>query len=306
MNSYFQRLIDQSGLAVQHPLSPIPAIASISPAPVEPRDFSDANDLVELHEERVANRPGARPLPAISAPPSPPPTPPNTSAPPPAAPEVAFSTPALPGVQETKILFEETVLLPAAAPPASSILPESISPSSERDCESSEAAQPMLPPQGPSEIPAEVLQAVMSWIAAGSATSAIPSNADLPAGPPAQVSPAPEIGAPINKMAPANMAEPDPIPGHLIQIVEERVELDPPQQHQGAATLQSADALGSLSPVPEDPVRISIGTIQVRVEASVPPPARTPRRADLPRPSTSAADRASAFSKLRRHYIIPH
>jgi hypothetical protein len=62
------------------------------------------------------------------------------------------------------------------------------------------------------------------------------------------------------------------------------------------------------SPSFDGPVRVSIGSIQVRIEAPVSPAPAPPasKRPVTPTRAAAPAARAAGFSKLRRHYIIPH
>lgn len=195
-------------------------------------------------------------------------------------------------------------------------------------------AQP-APPQRPPEQPATaVLQAVMRWIAAGpSADRAVgllpqpaPTSTASPgeatratAGLPHLADPATTTAAPALSPAAAAHAESrkeEIVPSRVIEIGT----MASAQPLRAVARQQPAESPAARPPrtVPETasrparpeppPVHVSIGAIEVRVEAppvTAPKPARVVRAPEPARPAAPAA-RPSTFSRLRRHYIIPH
>jgi hypothetical protein len=203
---------------------------------------------------------------------------------------------------ETQKLLEETVTIgmpspikdAAPAPPRVSVpardavpAPKSVGP-----------AQPSIA----AELPAEIMDAVMKWIAAGSAPTTQPVEAARKTD--ASVSEVSSVSAATN--APSQSAvvrEPAKIPERVIELVESHFETAPaPVRPVPPASQPSRPAPEFTSP-PESPVHVSIGSIQVRIDAPAPAPLRAARAAT---PAPTAAPRSRGISQLRRHYIIPH
>lgn len=310
MSAYFQRLLRQSGvqLSASAPVVSTLPLPTLSPlATTAPL----AGDVVEVHEERLP-APSSPSHPSTSssatlpfsssapqgniAPPSPARVRPTSSASEVRAEQIV--------IQKTDTVETESISLTRPAP-ASKPLTVSTPPSASSTRAGGEVAPtPAASPISP-ELPAEIMQAVMKWIAAGS-TPGAPASANAresaerteKASAPAPASPA---VAPTPREAPK-------IPERVIQIVEEHFDDAAPSPRPASA----APAVASSGPPPaafvsppESPVHVSIGSIQVRVEAPAPPPARVVRPASPARPA-APAPRNNGLSQLRRHYIIPH
>lgn len=289
MSFYFQRLIQQSALRVQG-TDFLP-----SPTPFNATPAGSSLDVVEIHEEVTAPPPASSPDPL---PHSPMPVlverPVAKSASAPIPSPVVRPAPSLPAVRELPVAAEP--LLEAAPPPPAVGNPVADDPGRPRD----------------------ILHSVMAWIAAGpqpppaGPTPARPAS--LPVSPDSNPVPAATSPAAREIVSPT-----EEIPSRVIREIEEITAVAPPPSLPPApqvfaaaaipirASLPAADPphLPRPEPVPET-VNVSIGSIHVRVEAPA-PPAVAPRatRAASP-PPASAPGRPDGFSRLRRHYLLPH
>ena len=308
MSAYFQRLLNQSG--VQFPPASGP-VAPVQPSALfarPPQGTSIASDLIEVHHEQEA-RPAPPSSPSRTPPESVPfssrqPAPQNAELPAPSTPAPSFSPDPQHErivIHETNTRIEETVAVgpfpfPANLPPLVSAPSETSSPAVVA------VANPAAPPPSGPELPAEIMQAVMKWIAAGSSSGN--QTAQLGREPPSPTAkaPAPSSVAPT----PARPVAPQPsnIPDRMIHIVEKHFEEATALNRSAAAAPFAQPAPTFVSP-PESPVRVSIGSIHVRVDAPAPAPVRFVRPA-APPPPAAPLPRSSGISQLRRHYIIPH
>jgi hypothetical protein len=283
MSGYFQRLLEQSGLALPPAAPRVTALHESQQAA-----SSTLDDVVEGHEERIADPDSseARALPPEVAPPV---LSSHASLPAPPSANAEYVGPG-------PVLVEETFTVPATAVPASTISPPALKAESPPPSETPSS----LPAQN-TEIPADVLQAVMNWIAAGSSPRANASKSVATPTPP--VKDAGDAGT--QPGAAAALHAPAKIPD---RVIEEHVstETAPPLATRSAAPAPPAAVPRSAPSASDNPVRVSIGSIEVVVEARHPPaPAPTSRPATPARAVVPSA-RAAGFSKLRRHYIIPH
>jgi hypothetical protein len=295
MSGYFQRLIDQSGLAIPPP--PARAIPAGTAAAPGMTDYSVGPDVVEIHEEHLTESgPSAAsfPLekPSRASPPAQPARPPS---PPPREGPVRD--------QEANTVFQETVSFSSGTGTAQPLPPRE-SPGETQPKSGAASAQGASQP----EIPPEVLQAVMNWISAGpepghrEATPAMPSPPTEARNAGSSESPPPVIAAPVLSS--------EKIADRVIEITEELVPFESltPAASPSASPPPRIEDPRRASPSSEDPVCVSIGSIQVRIEAPVSPAPAPPARKRPVTPTRAAAPaaRAAGFSKLRRHYIIPH
>jgi hypothetical protein len=304
MSAYFQRLIQQSGLRVQEPLAAPASTAGVG-APSPAAGLASASDLLEIHEERTVEATPAAPTPA--SPRALPPLPVVSATTQPAGPFAANATPPSSAPAEIvigqRIEASSTSVVPVAAPPQT---PAPLPPAPR-----SEPAPPVVPPAEkfvPQDgVPAEVMQAIMRWIAAGQSGTATPPEK------PAATEPR-EAAAVVVPTPPASSAENRPtaapaIPERVIEIVEEHFAPTPPPPALAlAASVPPSHPVRPAAPpafTPAEPVHVSIGSINVRIEAppSAPVPIRPPRAEPAP---ASAPGRTSHFSKLRRYYLLPH
>ena len=296
MSGYFQRLIDQSGLAIPPP--PARAISAGAAAAPGMTDHSVGPDVVEIHEEHLTESgPSAAsfPLekPSRASPPAQPARPPS---PPPREGPVRD--------QEANTVFQETVSFSSGTGTAQPLPPHE-SPGETEPKSGAASAQGASQP----EIPPEVLQAVMNWISAGpepghrEATPALPSPPMEARNAGSSESPPPVIATPV-------LPSSDKIPDRVIEITEELVPFESltPAASPSASPPPRIEDPRRASPSFDGPVRVSIGSIQVRIEAPVSPAPAPPasKRPVTPPRAAAPAARAAGFSKLRRHYIIPH
>ena len=301
MNGYFQRLIDQSGLVA--PPSAPPAAA---PAAATPDVTGAGADVVELHDERIAPAP---PSPQAHPPPSAPA--PRSASPAAATPEPIPLIPPADRTPENILPVADFVVTPppSGEPPVTrpSAAPTPVTPVI--------GDSPFPPEIAQSQLPPEILQAIMKWIAAGPSPSDAPAGASPPPPPEAFAEASVAPPAPAAPFAPPSTPAPATIPERVIQIVEEHVALDAAPLAPPPASVPVL-AHGDERPPPgasraESPVRVSIGSIQVHVEAPpaasppAPPAARTVRAAGAV-PTPAFSPRSTGLSRLRRYYIIPH
>jgi hypothetical protein len=296
MSAYFERLLEHSGLSVESAAAAQPPAEAIIP-PAAPA-FTQG-EFVEIHEERVhETRPSTTGF--RSAEVLPPPVVSITHAA--ETPDVAVSMQDAPipptVVRETATFVEETVVLasataPAALPPLPASQPKPNVPPPPGTPE---------PPRAPSS--AEVLQAVLRWI------EAAPND---PPTSPAQVEPAPVGSPPAIAFAqdPASDAPPSPsIPERIIQIRETPASIEQPPAPAASTAVPMPERTPRAESSTESSTHVSIGTIHVRVEAPIPPPAPAAPSRVIRSNGTGRTDpnppRSSGFSKLRRHYILPH
>lgn len=302
MNGYFQRLIDQSGLVAPPPAAP-PAAA---PAAGIPDASAAANDIVELHDERLTSAPSS---PQAHPPPSPPA--PRSAPPAPAAPEPVPASPPTSRTDEDILPVADVVVTPPpAADPPVTRLGDEPSPAIPA------VGDLPLPPQiAQSQLPPEILQAIMKWIAAGPSPSEAPAVALPP--PPVAASAGTVVAPPpaATPFAPPAAPPPASIPERVIQIVEEHVALDAaplaPPRASSPVLARGEEPPPPGVARPESPVRVSIGSIQVHVEAPPgaslpPPPAARTLRAATSATAPVLPSRSNGLSRLRRYYIIPH
>ena len=318
MSAYFQRLIAQSGLHIrQSPLEP-PSVVDLSvqlevPS-VEPLP---SVELIEVHEERLSETlpaPGqaaTHTTTASSAASAPPrdsyPTP---SPIPPAIRETRRLSDS-PAIREAATSIEETVMLASTrqspTPTPSVAIHPAQATSFAPDTRATRSARP--PPEA---LPADVMQAVMNWIAAGETPP--PNKAE--SSPPVSVSPAALSSSEVKSISPSatppsRSQAPVEITERVMRTLEERLESPPPPEPEAVSAAPEAapdtdERAPSMRPPADAPVRVSIGSIHLRVEAPAPEPApaRTVHPPGPARPVSSF--RANGFSKLRRHYILPH
>lgn len=277
MSSYFQRLLKAGGLT-----APAPSAAA-GPVP----------EIVELHEES-----SSQPTPLAPAP----------------SPTVTVDTKsnvtpanAAGRIQQSATAAEETVSFSTpftanhSAPPPPPVHPGAAS-----------AERTEVPAQtaasAAADVPRDVMQAVMKWIAAGQNPPAPEAPASAVAAPlSAPVAPEPAASVRPAPVAPEQTAE------RVIEIVEEHLDSVPtPAQPPAPSVATPARPPTNAGAIATDgSVNVSIGSIHVRVETppppSAPPPARASRPADSSRsPAAGAPTRSAGLSRLRRHYFIPH
>lgn len=309
MSDYFQRLVQQSDLRLQAtpPAMRAPSAAAPSAGPNVTAASSD--DLVEIHEEQVTEAPPRREesiapasstmMPArVETVEAIGPAPAQTSA------HLASVTPLNPNPPQaaTESLVTNVPTSPDTRPQPTPSGETSESIVLER------TAAPVPAPAKPIAQPsqAEVMQAVMKWIAAGSALPGPAEEKRVAPASPKTLTPPPEPVA-----TPALPASPPParekIPERVIKLVEAHVMPAREATPTVAARPITSVPIRASAAAAEAPVRVSIGSIQVNVAAPAPAakPQRPARTAEPNRPA-SRIGRSSTTSQLRRHYIIPH
>jgi hypothetical protein len=309
MSDYFQRLIQQSDLQ-------LPAAAAVTPRPSAspvlsepPLSATAADDLVEIHDEQVAE---SQPRAANATPSLPvqPQTDPSQaepvvalareSAPFAAGPVSPATAPAPSATRESST----TVIAPSPAMPGS---PSADKPAATESVRVERMPAPAAASGQPASAPsqADVMQAVMKWIAAGSAG---PGNAEEKREAPVAEKTISLTEAPVSPTPPAQpKPAPEKIPDRVIQLVEAKVSPTREPAPVVAVRPVAPPPARTAASAPEAPVRVSIGSIQVNVEAPAPAPkpVRGARTAESNRPAPRTS-RSSTASQLRRHYIIPH
>jgi hypothetical protein len=287
MSAYFQRLINLSGLVLQQPVP-----AAHTPKASPHFAAADVHDAVEVQQEHVVEgevsgapaRSSNQSLPSVPGQAA---TPMQSSA---SSRRVHFG--------ETTPLVEETVVVTSTA---ASLRPTSQSQPPTRSLPRSEDSTISSGPQP--EISRDVFESVMKWIAAGQARTPNTPTLTTPEPSPS----AADIATP--EIRPSLPSTPAKIPDRVIEISEELVGLESARPSRAAESPRSADAELPRNGTPaESAVRVSIGSINVRIEAPAPPaqPPVTSKRPVASARTTAPAIRAAGFSKLRRHYIIPH
>lgn len=298
MSGYFQRLVQQSNLRVHSaPVAP-PSPTHAASAPVE-RSFPIAShDPLEIHES-VSTLPSSD---VTSAAPRRPRAPDATPLEIPPARPPAASPAGTAHLVEEHIVHETVSVVPGKS--SSSPSPRqtaAATASAQRATESVRTERPSDKTLVPPIDPREALQAVMRWIAAGQP----PPGKD---GPTASSSSAPASNSPsvagetVSETKESLRPAPSPIPERVIETIEHWDAPVPPPR----PAVELAPRGTSVDRVPPaaapEPAQVSIGSVHVRIES--PPVAAPPRRVEPPR--AEPTPRAGNFSRLRRHYILPH
>ena len=200
----------------------------------------------------------------------------------------------------TRQIVEETIVLPASNVPSPSGPPPEIL----REARPASEGQSRDPAPKNAGLPPDVFQAVMKWIAAGSTPAPDQTAAaKITESAPSTLSAPTALTVPVSPAAPESV--PATIPDRVIQIAEEHIHLEASPTPPAVANAEPHRRAAVPS---ESPVRVSIGTIQVRIESPATPapaPVRPGRPLASARPAGPAV-RASGFSQLRRHYLSPH
>lgn len=310
MSAYFQRLLRQSGVQLS---ASAPAVSTLPLPTLSPLASTAplSGDVVEVHEEQLPapsgpahpSAPSSATLPFSSsapqanvAPPAPAQVRPTSSASEVRAEQVV--------IQKTDTVETESISLTRPTPASKPLTVSTPLSASSTRAGGEVAPTPAASPISP-ELPAEIMQAVMKWIAAGSAP-----GTPAPAGARESAERKESAAAPLPATPPAapTPREAPKIPERVIQIVEEHFDDAVPSPRPAPAAPAAASSAPQpptfVSP-PESPIHVSIGSIQVRVDAPAPPSTRVVRPA-APARSAAPAPRSNGLSQLRRHYIIPH
>lgn len=297
MSSYFHRLARHAalqigaGAVVADPVG-IPARSTGAD------EISGAPEIVEVHEEHLAP---ALPTAAASLPPPSPGRPsalPVAPVPWEAVSPTAESLPHLPSQ-------------PAAADSSVPALACPVDPPREKP-------HPLLKDE---ELPHQVVHSVLRWISAGPESDAV---LPLPGSAPGNSKASPRPGIPRDGSAAAiPAAEPDDAPSRVIAPAaipaEPSPDLQPtfslpPDPRPTAPSILPVPAVAAAAPISpavhplataSEHVSVSIGSIHLRVDAPAPAPPPRPA-APVVVPVPAPARPVGGFSRLRRHYVLPH